>query len=240
MQMKLSVIIPAFNEENYLPATLESIRRSLGGVVIPAEIITVDNESTDRTAQIAAEQGAKVVSEKVRNISKVRNTGANNADGDILIFIDADTRVPGGLFEKIAEVMTEEKCFGGAVAVDYERFERLSMRLYQKGWKFWGEVFNMKQGAAQFCRREIFEQINGYDETIFLGEDIEFYWRLTKFARSGGGHLSFIEKPKVVTSARRFDKMSLWKTFLLTNPFFIFPNRRRKSVWKDWYEKAVR
>lgn len=58
--MKLSVIIPAFNEENYLPATLETIRRALQGIEFPSELIAVDNESTDNTAQIAAEFGAKL------------------------------------------------------------------------------------------------------------------------------------------------------------------------------------
>lgn len=236
--MKLSVIIPAYNEENLLPETLQAVVAAAADLA--CEIIVVDNESTDKTAQIAKGFGAKVSSESERNIAQVRNTGAKNANGDVLIFIDADTIVPPPLFLKIADVMKDEKCFGGAVAVEYEEFKRKWMNLYMPGWKFWGAVFNMKQGAAQFCRKAVFEMLNGYDKSIYVGEDIEFYWRLTKFAGQNGGHAFFIKEPKVKTSARRLDRISFWKTFVLMNPIYIILNWRKKSLWKEWYEKTIR
>lgn len=238
--MKVSIIIPAYNEELALPETLQRIGEALSVVACPSEIVVVDNDSQDGTKQVAAAFGAKVFPEKEHNIAKVRNTGAENSTGDVLIFVDADTLVPGTLFQKIAAVMEDEKCFGGAVAVEYEGFARKWMRFYLLGWKFWGTFFNMKQGAAQFCRRFIFEELGGYDQTIFMGEDVEFYWRLSKLAKRREGYLYFVEHPKVVTSARRFDKMTLWKTLLLTHPMFIRLTWRKKSFWKDWYEKAVR
>lgn len=238
--MKLSVIIPAFNEENYLPATLETARQAVQSVDFPAEIITVDNKSTDNTAQIAADFGAKVVSENIRNIGKVRNAGAKAASGDVLIFIDADTRVPESLLKKISEAMKNEKCFGGAVSVEYDEFQRNWMKYYLFAWKFWEKFFNMRQGAPQFCRKTVFEKLGGYDEGIFVGEDIEFYWRLTKYARQNGGHLSFIKEPKVKTSARRLDKIPFLKTFVLMNPIYIRLLWRKKSFWKAWYEKTIR
>ncbi|MGH9906406.1 MAG: glycosyltransferase [Pyrinomonadaceae bacterium] len=238
--MKLSVIIPAYNEEQCLPITLEQIGKALSIADCPSDIIVVDNDSQDRTTQVAEDFGAKVVLEKEHNISKVRNTGAEHAAGDVLIFIDADTLVPAALFQRIAAAMKDEKCLGGAVAVEWGKLERKWMRFYLLGGKFWTTVFNMKQGAAQFCRRFVFEQLKGYDRSIFMGEDVEFYWRLSKFARLNQGHLYFIEHPKVVTSARRFDMMSLRKTLLLTNPIFIRLAWRKKSYWKDWYEQAVR
>jgi len=238
--MKVSVIIPAYNEELALPETLERIGKALSVAACPSEIIVVDNDSQDKTKQLAEAFGAKVFLEKEHNISKVRNTGERNSSGDVLIFIDADTLVPDTIFQKIAAVMEDEKCFGGAVAVGYGDFERKWMRFYLMGWAFWGKLFNMAQGAAQFCRKSIFEELEGYDQTIFMGEDVEFYWRLSKFAKRNKGYLYFVENPKVITSARRFDKMSLWKTFLLTHPIFIRLAWRKKSYWKDWYEKAVR
>jgi glycosyltransferase involved in cell wall biosynthesis len=238
--MKISVIVPAYNEEQCLPETLERIGRALSIAAHPSEIIVVDNDSQDRTRHIAEEFLAKVVLEKEHNISKVRNTGAENSNGDVLIFIDADTLVTETLFRKILAVLEDEECFGGAVAVEYEDFQRKWMKYYLLGWKFWGKVFNMAQGAAQFCRKSVFENLGGYDETIFMGEDIEFYWRLSRFARRNKGYLYFVEYPRVKTSARRFDKMSLWKTLLLTHPLFIGLTWRKKSCWKDWYERAVR
>jgi hypothetical protein len=136
--------------------------------------------------------------------------------------------------------MKDQKCLGGAVAVDYSTLRRRWMRLYLLGGKFWTTVFNMKQGPTQFCRQSVFKKLGGYDTTIFMGEDVEFYWRLSKFASLNRGYLHFIEEPKVLTSGRRFDKMSLSKTFLLTNPIFIRLGWRKRSYWKDWYEKPVR
>lgn len=238
--MKISIVIPAYNEEKCLPATLEKINAALTNVDCATEIIVVDNESTDKTAQIAKNFGAKVFTETEHNIARVRNTGAKNASGDVLIFVDADTFVPETLFQIIADKMKDEKYFGGAVAVDYDQFQRKWMKLYMLGWKFWGTLFNMKQGAAQFCRKVIFSELGGYDETVYMGEDVMFYWRLSKYAKQKNRHLFFIEKPTVMTSARRFDKMSLWKTLLLTHPLFILLTSKRKRFWKDWYEKAIR
>lgn len=72
----LSVIIPAYNEESYLPKTLASIKAAISEIDFPAEIIVVDNESTDETSRIAVDFGAKVISETGHNIATVRNTGA--------------------------------------------------------------------------------------------------------------------------------------------------------------------
>ncbi len=238
--MRLSVIIPAYNEEKCLPETLRRINASLALAGCAAEVIVVDNDSKDGTRQAAEPGGAQVITEMEHNISKVRNVGANQATGDVLVFIDADTLVPEALFQKIIEKMGDDRCLGGAVAVEYQKLERAWMKYYLMGWAFWGKVFNMAQGAAQFCRKSVFEELGGYDATIFMGEDVEFYWRLSRFTRRNGGYLHFVEQPKVVTSTRRFDKMSVWKTLLLTHPAFIRFAWRKKSYWSDWYEKPVR
>lgn len=236
--MRFSIIIPAFNEEKYLLDTLRAVRKACAG--LSCEIIVVDNESTDKTAQIARDFGVKLIAESEHNIAKVRNTGADNSSGDVLIFIDADTIVPETLFQKIADRMTDENILGGAVAVEWGEFERKWMRYYLYGWKFWSTFFNMKQGAAQFCRRGIFENLGGYDTGIYVGEDIEFYWRLTKFAKKNGGDLFFVKEPKVKTSPRRLDKIPFLKTFVLMNPIYIRLLWRKRSVWESWYEKTVR
>jgi glycosyltransferase involved in cell wall biosynthesis len=236
----ISVIVPAYNEEQYLPETLERIGEALSHLNSPSEIIVVDNESRDETRRIAESFGAKVFTESEHNISRVRNRGAEVSAGDVLIFVDADTLVPAALFQRIADVMKDEKCFGGAVSVAYGEFQRKWVKYYILGWRFWETVFHTRQGAAQFCRREAYVALKGYDETIYVGEDVEFQWRLAKLARRKNAYVSFIKEPQVLTSGRRFDKMSLPKTLLLTNPFFIALAWRKRRFWKDWYEKAVR
>jgi glycosyltransferase involved in cell wall biosynthesis len=238
--MKISLIIPAYNEEKYLGATLEKIRTVLSGAANQFEIIVVDNGSEDKTVEIAAKYGALVVREMIRNIARARNAGAKSASSSVFVFIDADTLVPDGIFRRIADIMQDEKCFGGAVAVKYEELQRRWMRYYLLGWKFWSSIFNMKQGAVQFCRKSAFNALLGYDERLYMGEDIEFFWRLSKFARQSGGYLHFIECPKAITSSRRFNKMSLLKSLLLTHPLIIYLNWKRKSIWKDWYDESVR
>lgn len=157
--MKISVVIPAYNEERALPKTLEFIGLALKTADCDSEIIVVDNDSRDKTKQIAQDFGARVISEKEHNIGQVRNTGAKNSSGDILIFIDADTLVPEMLFQKIICAMEDEKCLGGAVAVEYEDFQRKWTKYYLMGWAFWRKFFKMAQGAEQFCRQSVFEQL---------------------------------------------------------------------------------
>jgi GT2 family glycosyltransferase len=98
----------------------------------------------------------------------------------------------------------------------------------------------MRQGAAQFCRKSAFEELGGFDESIFMGEDVDFYWRLASLAKKNGAYLKNIDDVEVVTSTRRFDRMSVLRTLILTHPLFIILFRKRIDAWKEWYEKAVR
>ena len=234
----LSIIIPAYNEEKYLPATLESVRSALTPFS-DAELIVVDNASTDRTREIAINFGAKIIDETIHNIGKVRNTGGNAAAGDILVFIDADTVVQNGVFQKIVEAMSDERCVGGSVEVEYEPVDRISVKMFMALWQFLGRFVKWRQGAAQFCRRDVFADLNGYDTTIFVGEDVEFHKRLDKLAKKRGEHTTFVREAKVRTSSRRW-RRGLFRMVFFTHPITILLAWRRPSVWKDWYENAIR
>ena len=236
----ISVIIPAFNEEKYLPATLDAVRRASGGDG-EFEIIVVDNDSTDDTRGTAIRSGAKVAGELRHNISAVRNTGAGAARGEVLVFIDADTAVRPGVFERIGDAMADPRCLGGSVDVEYEEFGRRKwMRWFLLLEQWVGRRLGWRQGALQFCRSSVFRELGGYDETIFVGEDIEFHWRLEKLAKRSGGRTAFIEEPKVLTSSRRFERMGLLRLLFLTHPVTVFLAWRSPAPWKDWYEDIIR
>lgn len=241
--MLISVVIPAFNEEDYLGQTLASLDRAKALLPdeegISVETIVVDNNSLDSTAAIARDFGATVVVEMEHNVAKARNAGARFASGDILVFIDADTIVPGELLRRLAEVMTEPDCFGGAVDTNY-RPAKLSVKIYLQFWRIIGKLVGMAQGATQFCRKEAFFALNGYDETLFMGEDVDYYWRMKRFAKRQNGSICFIEDVRVVPSTRRFDQWELWRTLIWTNPLFMLVFRRRKRTWRGWYEEAPR
>jgi glycosyltransferase involved in cell wall biosynthesis len=237
--MRLSIIVPAYNEEKYLPATLEALARTKPN---DAEIIVVDNESTDTTREIAKSFGARVVDEQEHNIGKVRNTGAEAASGNVLIFLDADTIVRPGTFEKINDALKlDESCFGGASEVEYEPIEnRIVIAWFMLLWPFLGKLTKMRGGALQFCRTHIFRELNGYDTTIWVGEDLDFHWRLDKLASARGGHTTLIEEPKVLTSSRRWNKMGLIRMMFFTHPTTVLLAWRVRSFWKDWYDNPIR
>ena len=241
--MLLSIVIPAFNEAAYLGETLASLSRAQAFLQqeedIQAEIIVVDNNSDDSTADVARTMGAIVTSERHHNVAKVRNSGAQVTRGDVFVFVDADTLVPATLLARIAQTMSDANCFGGAVDTDH-RPRKLEVRVYLQFWRIIGRALGMAQGATQFCRRDIFFALNGYDETLFMGEDVDFYWRLKKFATQQNGRVAFIDDLKVVPSARRFDQWSIWRTLLWTNPVLVFLLRRSKTGWKGWYKTAPR
>ena len=115
----ISVIIPAFNEATYISETLDRLavaKQHLRTMVdTEVQVIVVDNASTDCTAELAQSTGATVVLEAEHNIARVRNAGAAIASHDVLIFLDADTLVPMELLTRIAHVMTDPMCVGGAV-----------------------------------------------------------------------------------------------------------------------------
>ena len=238
---KISVIIPAFNEEAYIGRTIESLRaaaahfESLGGPAV--ELLVVDNASTDDTATVAARLGARVVSEGEHNISKVRNAGARAAAHEILVFIDADTLVPRELFVRIAGAMREGACEGGAVDVAF-RPERLAVRMYLAFCRVVGAIAGMAMGACQFCRRDVFDALGGYDERIYMAEDVDFMWRLRAAARRRGSMTHFIRDLQVIASSRRFDRWPLWRTVIMTHPLVILAFHRRKSAWRGWYERT--
>ena len=241
--MLISVVVPAFNEEAYLGETLASLNRAKAFLLrergLQPEIIVVDNDSDDRTADVARTLGATVARETQHNVAKVRNTGAKLSNGETIVFVDADTVVPDNLLSRIVDAMSDDTCFGGAVDTDY-RPMKLTVKAYLQFWRVVGKLMGMAQGATQFCRRDIFFALNGYDETLFMGEDVDFHWRLKRIAKRQSGGVVFIEDIRVVPSTRRFDQWQLWRTLVWTNPLFILMFRRSRTCWQGWYKAAPR
>ena len=135
--------------------------------------------------------------------------------------------------------MSDPACVGGAVDVEY-RPKRRFIRPYLDAWRLLSRLMGIAQGATQFCRKSVFEEVGGYDEKAWIGEDADFFWALKKLAKRTGRTVRFIEGPRVQASSRRFDKWPLWKILVWTNPVFIALFRRRKAFWSGWYSRAVR
>ena len=243
----MTIIVPAFNEEAWLAATLSAIRdaadylqrRTDADGDAGVEVIVVDNDSRDGTAAIARRHGATVVHEPVRNIARARNTGARHAADDLLVFVDADVSVPPTLLHAVSETMRDPSCIGGGVDVDY-RPRRRFVRIYLGVWRLLGRLTGMVQGATQFCRKSAFERIDGYDETAWIGEDVDFYRDLRRLARKERGTVRLLRQPRVQPSCRRFDAWPMWRILIWTNPVFIALFRRWRAAWPGWYSDPVR
>ncbi len=110
---RISVVVPAYNEAAVLPETLARIDAEA------AEVIVVDNGSTERTAEIAEDAGARVVSEPRRGVARARNAGAAMARGDVLVFVDADVLLPDGALARVARSMSDPGCLGCAFDTEY-------------------------------------------------------------------------------------------------------------------------
>ena len=143
------------------------------------------------------------------------------------------------LLVAICAAMRDPACVGGGVDVDY-RPRRSFVRLYLRVWRLLGRLTGMVQGAAQFCRKDVFAEVGGYDETVWIGEDVDFSWSLRKVAQRTGRTVRTLREPRVRPSCRRFDKWPVWKILLWTNPVFIALFRRWKPAWRGWYSHAVR
>ena len=238
--IRISLIIPAHNEEEYLPALLDSVEKARENFSFRSnsiELVVVDNQSTDRTAEVANRRGCRVIEEKKRIIAAVRNAGAHLAHGDIIAFSDADNILHPDTFNEIEKAMTSPKVVGGATGV---RLDRMSPGIacafaivVPMVW-----ATGMDTGVV-FCRNKDFQNLGGYNENHLFGEDVDFLWRLIKLGRGRGQRLIRLRNCKAVTSTRKFDQFGEWHYPLLVVKFFWSLIVRSYSIEdfarKYWY-----
>lgn len=211
---RFSLVIPARDEEAYLPRLLDSIdvaRRAYPAGEAAVEVIVADNVSTDGTARIAAARGCRVVSVERRVIGAVRNAGARAATGDVLVFVDADARVHSGTFAGVDAALATGLFVGGATGV---RLERMSIGIavtYALMVPFvW--LTRMDTGPT-FCLRADFEAIGGYSETMLFGEDVKLLVDLRRLGKPRRQRLVRLTSYKAIASTRKFDRFGDWHYF---------------------------
>lgn len=241
--LSISVVIPAYNEEKLLPRTLKALDKAVATYeaadLRSAEVIVVDNASTDQTAAAAAAAGARVISEPTPGIGAARNAGARAANAPRLLFLDADTIAPPETLLAIARHLDQDGCIGGAVATDYRPKKRL-LRPYLAMWRIVATVFHMTQGIAQFTTTEAFDALRGYDTEKRMAEDTDFYRRLRRYAKERGERVEVVTEVQVIPSCRRLDEWPVWKTILKTNPLITRMFLTSERFWRGWGRDSVR
>lgn len=209
--MMLSFIIPAYNEEHYLGSCLDSVLKEIKNSACLAEIIVVNNASTDKTRAIAKSyQDVKLVDENNKGLTRARQTGFLASSGELIANIDADTRLPAGWINKVTkEFENNEKlaAFSGPqVYYDLPVYKNLFVHIFYL-FTFWTYVINryvlrvgsVVQGGNFVLRRSALEKIGGFNLNIdFYGEDADLAKRLFPV-----GQIKFSLKFPISASGRR-------------------------------------
>lgn len=204
----ISVVVPAYNEEKYIRATLQSIFAN----DYPREkyeVIVADNNSTDTTAAIALDEGAGVVTCLQKGVAATRQTGFEAAKGEILVGTDSDTLVPSGWLTKINQIFTNEMIVAvtGTGNLDSRSLINRLLAKYLFPITMSALFLLGKKALNGFnfaVRAEAFNQVGGIDKSLVSAEDVDLGIRLAKI-----GKVVFEPKLTVVTSSRRIDQSRL-------------------------------
>jgi glycosyltransferase involved in cell wall biosynthesis len=226
----ISFVVPAYNEERLIGGTLDAIHAAAREVGEPYELVVANDASTDDTAIIAREKGARVVDCHHRQIARVRNTGARASTGDVLIFVDADTLISTAVVRASLDAINRGAVGGGAT-------------LHVEGLlPWWGppllwtvgesmRVMRWAAGCYVFATRAAFDAPGGFDERIFASEEIFFSQALKRLGRV------VILREQVVTSGRKLRTHSAWDLIRLLGVFLVQGPRllRNRTALSLWY-----
>ena len=235
----MSVIIPALNEEKLLPGILEQFTPELREAH-QLEIIVSDGGSTDRTLQIAREAADCVVENvpyRKQTISIGRNRGALVARGDVLVFLNADTRIadPDRFFRELAiqaqpPGIAAVTCRVGVYPWEERGVDRAFHGFYNWFFAKMNRVgMAMGRGECHVMRREVFERVHGYAARIVAGEDYDMFRRLHAL-----GRVAFRHDLQVYESPRRFRRYGYFRVSASWFLNFLSVFLLRRSILRDW------
>ncbi len=231
----ISIIIPAHNEEEFLPQCLAGVRRAEAFAGVKVEVIVSLNRCTDRTEEIAREAGALLAREDERNLSKIRNAGAALATASVLVTCDADSVPHEKTFAVILEKLATEMFVGGGTLTLPERWSLGVVCSVGSvlPYLFWHGV----SFGLFWCRTEDFREIGGFKEELVSIEDLDFAKRLKTLGKRRGQKFGTMVSAPLTTSCRKFDQFGDWYLFL--NPRFVwrvFRGTDREVADRFWYQ----
>jgi rSAM/selenodomain-associated transferase 2 len=222
--VKLSVVIPALNEADWVVSAIESARAP--GV----DVVVVDGGSRDATWELATAAGARVVSSPAGRAEQLA-AGVEASSGDAILLLHADSRLPSGFDRAVAEALEDAQTIGGAFRLRFER-ANWALRIVEWGARLRVEIFGLPYGdQAVFVRRETLEVIGGIPRVPIM-EDLDLVR-----AMRGRGRMALLDLP-VITSARRYRKRGIART--------LFRNALAAAAWRfdldrrrvaDWYQR---
>ena len=234
-------IVPAYNEEKTLPNTLPPLLDAIKGLKeYKGRVLVVDNNSSDKTADVARSFGVDVIFEAVNQISKARNCGGFSCtDDDYLMFLDADTFMTPEILQTSLQMLDSGKYCGGGCLV---KMENNSAPLFTGFWCILSRFSNLAAGAYIFCLNEAFKGSGGFNEEIYAAEDVLFSSKLKKWGRKNGRRkFKIITHSKIITSDRKmnwYSNFEVLKIFLILG---IMPWRlKNRDKLGFWYKRPHR
>jgi glycosyltransferase involved in cell wall biosynthesis len=238
--LKISIIIPAYNEERLIAETLHHANAGLAEFRRrgwEAELIVCNNNSTDRTAQLAEAAGATVVFEPLNQIGRARNRGASAATGDWLLFIDADSKASVELFGDVADEILSGRTLAGGSTVALEgqyRWASCGLGL----WNGLSRCLRWVAGSFIFCEAEAFRTIGGFNNELFASEEVDLSKKLKQLAKERGKELTILNRHPLVTSARKLHLYSFREhAWFLTKTVFTFGKTlNNRDACHTWYD----
>jgi len=242
--MRLSFVVPAYNEETYLPACLESILAQTEGMGDQVEIIVVNNASSDRTREVAlGYPGVRVVDEPRKGLTFARQAGFAASTGDLIANVDSDSRLtPGWVARVLATFAGEPKLVslsGPFVYYDLTQVQLVSVQVFYAAAflvyalnRYVLRAGSMVQGGNFVLRREALEEIGGFNLAIsFYGEDTDIARRLNRV-----GQVKFTFDLKMFSSARRLKKEGMLTIAGRYTINYLWTTFRKRPFTEDYID----
>lgn len=233
-----TVVIPAWNESMCITQVIDAINLARESLPFDGEVIVVDNNSSDNTAELAIAKGAKVVFEAKNQIARARNCGARAATGDYLLFVDADTMVSSDLLSMALGLLKSGSVIGGGATVRFDQELTGFTRLLVRFWNWWSLRSQTAAGCFIFCTKAAFEAVGGFDEKQYVAEELYISRALRQFAKKQGKKFQIISDYPVMSSARKkqwFSTGQMIRQILV----LLIPgaSRNRRLCWV-WYDRG--
>jgi glycosyltransferase involved in cell wall biosynthesis len=228
----LSFVIPAYNEERFIGRAIAAIRVAARDLALDHEIVVADDASTDATARIALDAGARVVPASCRHIAATRNAGARAARGTRLVFVDADTLVSTRVVRMALEALDAGAVGGGAGMRFCDSAPWWARALMAATVRF-HRMTLLAAGCFLFCTRAAFEAAGGFDERYFCAEE----WVLSNALKRHGRFV--VLRDEVLTSGRKADAASARRIALLVHGVMMrgVGGLRHRRYCTFWYSR---
>ncbi len=202
----LAIVIPAYNEARQIAEVVHAARAAADAVVGPdtaTEIVVVDDASTDDTAALAAAAGARVVHVEKRQIAAVRNAGARATTGDPIVFVDGDTFLNAATLRAALDALRDPRVAGGGALMVFDAAPRparialwITARLLA--------LFRVTGGCFLYVRREVFDAVDGFDESLYAAEELAFARAIRRH-----GRFRILRRTPVTTSGRKVRRFTV-------------------------------